>query len=118
MEEEVTMEENKVVQQLELDLRSARGNHNSQMGIIQEWRSEAAGDNYSEDTNAGDYGLVTPLIKKTIESATPSLVEPFLGSSICKASGRDSHSEQKSKVASAALNYHWNYSISPEDLLD
>jgi len=113
------MENSNLVQKLEMDLQSARGNHSSQIAIINGWRDESNGESYTEASRGGEYGaVVNKLIKKTIETATPSLVEPFLGNHIVGAQGRDAESDHKAEVASSVLNYFWNYGINPEEFIE
>ena len=112
------MNEN-IVQSLQLDLNMAKSNHNSQIAIIENWRAEYDGDAYTTKASTDTYaGLVSKLIRKTVESATPSLVEPFLGNKIVNAQGRDSESDRKAKAASEVLNYYWSYGINPEKFIE
>ena len=109
--------EDKILDRLQSDLVGATANQTKQMAIIEGWRSECEGESYST-VKASSHGtppaystVVVKLIKKAIESSVPSLVEPFLNSNIVSAKGKDAESQQKAKVASAVLNYYWNYSI-------
>ena len=100
------IDNNNLVQRLQTDLDSAKGNHAQQMALIEEWRAESEGYPYATKAGTDNYNaVVNKLIKKTIETATPSLVEPFLGNNIVNAQGRDSESDAKAEVASSVLNY-------------
>lgn len=111
----------KILDKLTGDLAGAKANQTAQMKIIESWRAECNGDPYSigrKQDKAAYSTIVVKLIKKAIESSVPSLVEPFLGSNIVSLKGRDAVSQEKAKTASAVLNYFWNYSIRPEELME
>jgi len=117
------MTNEQILDKLTGDLAGAKDNQVSQLAIIENWRSECNGDGYSASTSPTSrqdpYGkVVVKLIKKSIESSVPSLVEPFLGSNIVSLKGKDAMSQSKAKVGSAVLNYFWNYSIRPEELME
>ena len=114
-----------ILQRVTSDLAGAKNNQVRQMALINEARDEAEGkpyDNSAPDTQWGKKAayssIVVKLIKKSIESSVPSLVEPFLGSNIVSARGRDVMSQQKAESAQAVLNYFWNYGIRPEELME
>ncbi len=117
------MTNEQILDKLSGDLAGARDNQVSQMAIIEAWRAECNGEPYGASTNPrvprDPYAaVVVKLIKKSIESSVPSLVEPFLGANIVSAKGRDAQSQQKAKAVSSVLNYFWNYSIKPEELME
>jgi hypothetical protein len=121
----INMTEEQILGKLNGDLAGARDNQVAQMAIIENWRQECKGEAYSVGHQQTSWGkkaeyssVVVKLIKKAIESSVPSLVEPFLGSNIVSAKGRDAVSQSKAKVASAVLNYFWNYSVRPEELME
>ena len=109
-----------LLNKLQTDLDSARGNHSQQIALIEEWRllTEAKPSTMRSQKDGNYSSVMNQLVKKTIESATPSLVEPFLGSNIVNAQGRDAESDSKAEIASATLNYFWNYSIPPEKFIE
>jgi len=98
-----------IISRVDTDFNGALKLHNEQMAKIEEWR-EIYRAEPTGDTKRRKARMVTPDVKKMVESALPSLVEPFLNESIVNAKGKDAVSQRKSKKASTALNYQWNYS--------
>ncbi len=102
-------------------LDSSINNHEGQMQAVAFWRSEIAASSvyYGAGTEkAGDSGMTPKDIKKAIESAIPSLVEPFLNKNIVNAKGKDAESDQKSEVVESRLNYVWNYGMRTLPLME
>ncbi len=106
------MNNEKILQQLQSAMSASIGNHNEVMARVNVWNAEIEAEStiYSAGSSkAGDAGMVSKDIKKSIESALPSLVEPYLNRDITMIQGQDAQSDAKAEKIQKLLNYQWNY---------
>ena len=107
---------NKLLEIMKNDMNGAMSNHNEQMARIFNWRADS--NSVENVKTSSNKKMVMRDIQKSIESALPSLVEPFLNQDLVLVQGKDSNSQDKAEVATKLLNYQWNYGVNSLELLE
>ena len=111
-----------ILVQAQASLSSSINSHEEIMNAVAFRRNEidayTQGRGGSGTPTSGSSGMVPKDIKKAVESAIPSLIEPFLNNNIVVAKGRDVESDQKAEVVEARLNYVWNYGMKTLPLME
>ena len=108
-----------LLQQMQLDFNGALSNHNTVMQKVSEWNNTARSGGFGNESSDGIKSVyVSKDVQKAIESAMPSLVEPFLNKNITNVQGKDAQSDKKAEVVEKLLNYQWSYGLNSLEFME